>query len=59
MDDTVERQLAAEAERRALLTQAMHQHEDRLAAEIRRYRSEVEHINNVCDLRTHNPSVPT
>jgi hypothetical protein len=46
------REQAAEAERRALIMQAVRQHEERLATEMRRFRAEVDHVNNVCDMRT-------
>lgn len=44
--------LAVEAERRALIMQAVREHESNAAAEMRRFRAELEHINTVCDLRT-------
>lgn len=53
-----DRAMAAECERNALLMQAMREHESNITVELRRYIAEVDRINNVCNLRTHNPSVP-
>jgi hypothetical protein len=47
-----ERQLAAEAERRALIMQAVREHESNVTAEMRRFIAELDQINNVCDMRT-------
>lgn len=47
-----ERQLAAEAERRALIMQAVRHHADNEATELRRFLAELDQINNVCNQRT-------
>jgi hypothetical protein len=57
--DDFGRQLAAEAERRALIMQAVRQHAENETAEQRRFLAELDHINAVCDSRTHNPTVIT
>lgn len=47
-----EAQIAAEAERHTLLTQAARQHLDNMAAEARRYERELADIERVFKLRT-------
>jgi hypothetical protein len=42
----------AETERLQLIQQAVSQHKDRLAAEMRRFEEELSHINDVYKLRT-------
>ncbi len=42
----------AETERLTLIQQAVSQHQDRLAAEMRRFEEELSHINDVYKLRT-------
>lgn len=44
--------IAAEAERRALIMQAVREHESNATTEMRRFLAELDHINNVCDART-------
>ena len=44
--------MAAECERRALIMQAVRDHENRATVELRRFHAELVHINNVCDSRT-------
>lgn len=44
--------MAAEAERRALIMQAVREHESNATTEMRRFLAELDHINNVCDART-------
>lgn len=43
--------VAAETERLVLLQQAMREHEERVQTEMRRFRSEVSHIQDVYQLR--------
>ncbi len=46
-----ERAMAAEDERRTLLSQAMRHHISNVSSELRRYEAELDHINAVCDDR--------
>lgn len=50
--DVLNRVLAAEAERHTLLAQAARGHAERADSETRRYRDELEHIENVYRSRT-------
>lgn len=50
-----ERAMAAEHERRTLISQALRNHIGNMTAELRRYEAECDHINAVCDDRTSPP----
>ena len=44
--------LSIEAERQALIMQAIREHEENVTAELRRFHVEITHINTTCDLKT-------
>lgn len=47
-----DKQLAAEAERRTLIAQAVREHQSNIETEMRRFLTELDRINVVCDSRT-------